>query len=338
MLKHFKTIAAAALIAVAVSAVLSCAGKNEGAGTASNGQKRMKIWFDTGGSPGESYGSVLQNGAAQAAEDLNIDIRFVYSDWSAEKMLKNFKEGLASKPDGMVVIGAPGDDAYGPLIDEAFNNGILVTCVDTPLPGMYGKYQSRGFGLIGPDNYNQGKLFAEKCLDYFKLQKDDKVFVWGLKSLPGRGRRAEGIIDVFDKAGLKTDYLEISPEINKEAALGAPVLTGYLSANKNCKLVVIDHGALTAQAGNALRSAGIAPDSVAVAGFSLSPATAEAVKSGYVDLISEGQPYLIGYLAVTTLLQSKNAGFGGLVIDTAGGFVNRENIDEIAPLAEKGIR
>ena len=57
-----------------------------------------------------------------------------------------------------------------------------------------------------------------------------------------------------------------------------------------------------------------------------------------MDLISEGQPYLIGYLAVTTLLQSKNAGFGGLVIDTAGGFVNRENIDEIAPLAEKGIR
>ena len=39
MLKHFKTIGAAALIAVAVSAVLSCAGKNEGAGTASNGQK-----------------------------------------------------------------------------------------------------------------------------------------------------------------------------------------------------------------------------------------------------------------------------------------------------------
>ena len=94
MLKHFKTIAAAALIAVAVSAVLSCAGKNEGAVTASNGQKRMKIWFDTGGSPGESYGSVLQNGAAQAAEDLNIDIRFVYSDWSAEKMLQNRTEWL----------------------------------------------------------------------------------------------------------------------------------------------------------------------------------------------------------------------------------------------------
>ena len=49
------------------------------------GQKRMKIWFDTGGGPGESYGTVLQNGAAAAAKDLGVDISFVYSDWSAEK-------------------------------------------------------------------------------------------------------------------------------------------------------------------------------------------------------------------------------------------------------------
>ena len=31
--------------------------------------KRFKVWFDTGGGPGESYGTVLQNGAAAAARD-----------------------------------------------------------------------------------------------------------------------------------------------------------------------------------------------------------------------------------------------------------------------------
>lgn len=341
-----KTLNGAAALAVCVltAALLFAGCAKSGQTETSNqdmqkiGRKRMKIWFDTGGGPGEAYGTVLQNGAAAAAKDLNIDISFVYSDWSAEKMLKNFREGLAAKPDGMVVIGVPDDDAYEPLIDQAFNQGAVVTCVDTPLPRMYQKYQSKGFGLIGPDNYNQGKLMAERCVDYFKLQKGEKVFVWGLKSLPGRGRRAQAIIEVFEKAGLTVDYLEISPEANKDATLGAPILTGYLSANKDCKLVVIDHGALTAQAGNALRSAGIEPDAVAVAGFSLSPATAEGIKTGYVDLVGEGQPYLIGYLAVTTLLQSKEAGFGGLVIDTAGGFVTKENIDMIAPLAEKGIR
>lgn len=343
MKKNWKMTAAAALLGIGVC-ISGCtaSAKPETAepqqGGMAGSQKRMKIWFDTGGGPGESYGTVLQNGAAAAAKDLNIDISFVYSDWSAEKMLKNFREGLASKPDGMVVIGVPGDDGYEQLIDQAFEQGTLVTCVDTPLPRLYQKYQNKGLGLIGPDNYNQGKLLAERCIDYFKLQKGEKVFVWGLKSLPGRGRRAQAIIEVFEQAGLQVDYLEISPEANKDATLGAPILTGYLSANKDCKLAVIDHGALTAQAGNALRSAGIEPDAVAVAGFSLSPATAEGIQTGYVDLVSEGQPYLIGYLAVTTLLQTKEAGFGGLVIDTAGGFVTKENIGMIAPLAEKGIR
>lgn len=300
--------------------------------------KRLKIWFDTGGGPGESYGTVLQNGAAAAAKDLDVDITFVYSDWSAEKMLENFRQGLASKPDGMVVIGVPGDDAYEPLIDQAYAQGALVTCVDTPLPRLHRKYQARGFGLIGPDNYNQGKMLAERCVAQFGLEKGDRVLVWGLKSLPGRGRRAQAILDVFEKAGLTADYIEISPEINKDATLGGPVLTGYLSSNEDCKLVVIDHGALTAQSGNALRAAGMKPDRVAVAGFSLSPATAEALRSGYLDLVGEGQPYLIGYLAVVNLVQSHLCGFGGLVIDTAGGFVDKENIERIAPLAEKGVR
>ena len=80
------------------------------AGSASAADK-LKVWFDAGGSPGESYATVLQNGAAAAAKDLGIDIKFVYSDWNPEKMITNFKQGMASKPDGMVVIGAPGDAA-----------------------------------------------------------------------------------------------------------------------------------------------------------------------------------------------------------------------------------
>lgn len=299
---------------------------------------KLKIWFDAGGSPGESYSMVLQNGAAAAAKDMDVDISFVYSDWNPEKMLTNFRQGLAMRPDGMVVIGAPGDDAYEPLIDEAFAQGVIVACVDTPLPRMYQKYQPRGFGYMGTDNYTQGASMAERCLSNFKLEPGDKVFVWGLKSVPGRGERAKGLIDVFEKAGMKVDYLEISPEANKESSLGGPILTGYLAANEDCKLAVIDHGALTAQAGNALRSAGMKPDRVHIAGFSLSPATAEAVETGYVDLVSEGQPYMMGYFAVAQIVQSKKGGFGGFKIDTAGGYVSGENIKQVAPLAAKGIR
>lgn len=301
-------------------------------------KSKLKIWFDAGGSPGESYSMVLQRGAQAAADDLGAKITFVYSDWNAEKMITNFRQGLASKPDGMVVIGAPGDDAYEPLVDEALAQGTLVTVVDTPLPRLFKKYQPQGFGYAGTDNYTQGTATAERCVSHFGLKAGDNVLVWGLKSVPGRGERAKGLIESFEKAGLKVDYLEISPEANKDATLGGPILTGYILAHPDCKLVVIDHGALTAQAGNALRSASIAPGKVAIAGFSLSPATAEGIRDGYLGLVSEGQPYMMGYYAVVQIVQSKIGGFGGFNIDTAGGYVTKDNIDQVGPLAEKGIR
>ena len=143
-------------------------------GSASAGEK-LKIWFDAGGSPGDSYATVLQNGASAAAKDLGVEVKFVYSDWNAEKMITQFRQGLASKPDGMVVIGAPGDNAYEPLIGKAIASGITVACVDTPLPKTFARYQSKGYSYIGVDNYGQGKMMAERCLDHFNLKKGDKV-------------------------------------------------------------------------------------------------------------------------------------------------------------------
>ncbi len=299
---------------------------------------KLKIWFDVGGSPGESYATILQNGATQAAQDLDVDVSFVYSDWNPEKMLTNFSRGLATNPAGMVVIGSPGDEAFAPLVAQAIERGIVVTSVDTPLPELFKKYQAQGFGYAGTNNYQQGAALAEKSISQFGLEKGAKVFVWGLKSLPGRGDRSQAIIDTFNKAGLEVDYLEISPEANKDATVGSPILAGYLAANRDCKLVVIDHGALTAQAGNALRSAGLDPSEVNIAGFSLSPATVEAIEQGYVDLISEGQPFMMGYFAVVQIVQTKLGGFGGFYIDTAGGYVSKDNIAIVAPLAEKGLR
>ena len=58
--------------------------------------KDMTIWFDLGGPVGESYVTVVQNGAKQAAEDLGVDLRLVYSDWQPQKMIENFKQAVAA--------------------------------------------------------------------------------------------------------------------------------------------------------------------------------------------------------------------------------------------------
>ena len=298
----------------------------------------LRIWFDTGGPVGGSYNTIVYNGAKIAANDIGADITFLYSDWQSEKMIANFKKALASKPDGIVVMGHPGDAAYKPFIDEARSKGILVTSVDTPLPESYARYQAEGFGYIGPDNYNQGKSMAAETIQRFDIKKGDRAFVWGLKRLPTRGRRAVGIIETLEHAGVIVDYLEISPEIDKDPSLGTPVLTGYISSHPDCKLMVVDHGALTAQMENFLRAAGVKPDEIHVAGFSLSPATASAIEAGYVDLVGDAQPFLLGYFSVLQIALTKKYGFSGLNIDTGGGFVDKDNLSLIAPLAKKGLR
>jgi simple sugar transport system substrate-binding protein len=298
----------------------------------------LSIWFDTGGAPGEPYATIVQNGAKQAMTDLGCKISFVYSDWNPEKMIDNLKKGIAAKPDGIVLMGLAGDDATMPLIDEAFAQGILVTCVDTNLPRILVKYQSRGFGFIGTDYTVQGTVLAEAALARSGLKKGDRAFVWGLKRLEDRGRRARAIIDVLTKAGITVDYMEISPEVDKDSALGTPVVTGYLASHPDCKLMIVDHGALTSQSENFLKAANVGPDKIYVAGFSLSPATAAAIEAGYVDLVSEMQPYLLGYLSVVQIVMTRHYGFTGLDIDTGGGLVDKSNIKQVAPLAKEGIR
>ena len=300
--------------------------------------ENVSIWFDTGGPVGGAYNTVVQNGAQQACEDLGCDIRFLYSDWSPQKMIENANRAIASKPDGLVVMGHPGDDAYEALIDEAQDSGIIVTSSDTELPRLMVEHQADGFGYAGVDNKSRGTLLAQEALRRHPMKAGERALVWGLKSKPNRGLSTVGMIEALEDAGLQVDYMEISAELDKDPTLGMPLMTAYLSRNPDTQIILIDHGSLTGQLENLLRSAGVGPDEIFAAGFSLSPATAAAIQSGYVDLVGDGQPFLQGYLPVLQIVLTKRYGFSGLNINTGGGFISRDNIDLIGPLAKKGLR
>lgn len=298
----------------------------------------MTIWVDTGGSVGDGYGTIVQNGAKAAAADMGCTLRLVYSDWNPETMLVNFRNAMAARPDGIVIMGHPGDAAFKPLVDKAITQGIVVTSIDTGLTAIQEKYRTNGFGYVGTENYAQGKALAEEVLRRTKLNKGDRIFVWGLQRLPERGRRTQAIVDVMEKAGVTVDYQEISPEVDKDPALGGPIVAGQLGRHPDTKVIIVDHGSLTAQMGNHLKNAGIRPGAMYVAGFSLSPTTATAIENGYVQLVSEAQPFIMGYFGVVQTVLSKKYGFTGFTIDTGGGMIDITNINAVSKLAKEGLR
>jgi simple sugar transport system substrate-binding protein len=134
------------------------------------------------------------------------------------------------------------------------------------------------------------------------------------------------------------DYIEIDAATNADAAAGTPTFAGYVSSHPDVKLIVTDHGGLTATAETYLKAAGKNAGDIKIAGFDLSPATVTAIKGGWTGLVIDQQEWLQGYLPILQICLNKVYGFSGMHINTGAGFVDKSNIDFIAPLAEKLIR
>lgn len=300
--------------------------------------KGTKLVFFPGGTAGGGFETVVYNGAKAAAAALGPTVTYQWSDWDPNKMITQFQQAMATKPDGIAVMGHPGDSAFDPLIDQARSQGIAVTVMNTELPKAEAKYATQGTGYAGATLYDAGANLAKEAINRGKLQSGSRVFVWGLQSQPGRGERTKGIVDTLKSAGMTVDYLEINDATNADPAAGVPVFTGYVSKHPDVKAIFIDHGNLTSTIPTYMKAANLDPGSVYAAGFDMSPATVDGIEKGYINLVIDQQEWLQGYFGVLQLCLTHQYGFSGLKIDTGGGFVDKAALDKVAPLVKKQIR
>jgi simple sugar transport system substrate-binding protein len=333
-------LAAVALITAACTASSSASPAGSGGGAPTGGQfcEGTNLVFFPGGTPGGGFETVVYNGAQAAEAAFGPTITYQWSDWDPDKMITQFNEAVATSPDGIAVMGHPGDDAFDPLVQDAEDQGILVTAMNTELPSLEAQYGSAGFGYVGAVLHDAGFALAEEAISRGGLQSGDRALVWGLVSQPGRGERTQGILDALDEAGLEVDYLEIDDATNQDPANGVSTFTGYASSHSDLAAIFIDHGNLTSTIPTYMEAAGLEPGSIYAAGFDLSPATVQGVQDGFINLVIDQQQYLQGFLAVLQLCLTHQYGFSGLFVNTGGGFVDETNIDLIAPLVEDQIR
>jgi simple sugar transport system substrate-binding protein len=321
---------APATAAPVTTAPTATSGAAPAAGT--NWCSGVKIVFFPGGTPGGGFEQVVYNGAVQAAKDTGADVQYVWSDWDPAKMITQFQQAAATKPDGIAIMGHPGDQAFDPLIDAAEAQGILVTSMNTQVPLAQAKYAGNGFGSAGAILYNAGYSLGQEAVKESGLKAGDTAFLWGLKAQAGRGQRTQGVQDALEKAGLKVVYQEIDDATNANASAGVPVFTGIMSAHPEIKMVITDHGNLTGTIQTFLQAAGKKPGDIFAAGFDISGNAVTAIQGGWLQLVIDQQQYLQGYFGVLQLCLTKVYHFGGLQIDTGAGFVNKSNLDALVPL------
>ena len=298
----------------------------------------LEVWFFCGGPPGCPFATVVYNGALAAEKELGCKVKYVWSDWNPEKMVNQFREAIAAMPDGICIMGHPGDTGYGTLIDEAFEKGIIVTCQNTDLPKHREKYATRGFGYVGQNLYQSGYTLGSEAVKRLKLKPGDRGLVWGLLREETRGLRTKGVIDAWEKAGLTVDYMEISPEVDADPSLGIPTITAYISSHPDVKIICTDHGSLTATLPKYFEAAGKKPGEIYGVGFDTLAPTLDGIKAGWIQLVLDQQQWLQGYLPIHQVVLTKNFLFSGLYIDTGGGIVDASNVDQVYKLAKNKIR
>jgi simple sugar transport system substrate-binding protein len=299
--------------------------------------QEIVVYMQMGGNQGDPSTLARTNGAKAAAKALGIKLIEQYSGWDSQKMIDQFKEAIAAKPDGIVIMGHPGEDAMGPLVEQAESLGIIVTSGNNPLPNIEAKYQTKGFGYAGANLYDGGYLTGQAMVTA-GLKAGDEALVYDIWHQEGRSKSSQGVYDALVAAGLKVEKLDVTDDVDKDASLAIPILTAYIQAHPNLKAIGTQHGNITATLPKVLQAAGKQPGDIIVGGIDLSPATIDGIKAGWISASFDQVLYLQGYFPVQQIWLTKMYLIPGLHINTGVGTVRPDNIDAIAPLIEQGIR
>jgi simple sugar transport system substrate-binding protein len=296
----------------------------------------VSIRFFAGGAEGDAFASIVYNGAVQAAHDTGAKVDYVFSGWKAETMVQQLREAVAARPDGIAMMGHPGEAAIMPLAADAAAAGIKMMYQNVPLPGVVAKF---GGGYVGAQQGPQGKALGEEAVRRFGLAQGDEVIVFGpFDQQPERYVREGATADALEAAGINVTRMPSPTEWAADPNLAIPVITAALTSKPNTKAIVYPGGQLLGNAPTYMKAAGKQPGEVVQIGFDTSPQIVDAFNEGWVQLTADQQPFLQGYMPILSLCQQVVYGLAPVDVDTGAGFVTTENYEAVADLATQGLR
>jgi simple sugar transport system substrate-binding protein len=319
----------------ALSAALALSGVANAEALRDKWCKDVKLRFFSGGAEGDAFGSIVYNGARQAQNDTGAQVEFVFSGWNSEKMVQQLREAVASKPNGIAMMGHPGDDAIYPLAEQAAKDGIKMMYQNVPVPKVVAAF---GGGYVGAQQEPQGRALGVEAVRMAGLKSGDTVIMIGPFSNENRGARELGTATAMEEAGVKVVKIDSPTEWAADPNLAIPVITAAILNNPGVKAIGYPGGQLLGNVPTYMQAADKRPGEIFNFGFDTSPQIVEAFKSGWVQLTADQQPFLQGYLPIVNLCQQVVYGLGPINVDTGAGFVNPDNYKVVGDLAIEGLR
>jgi simple sugar transport system substrate-binding protein len=321
--------------AIVLAVGVATAGAADAAALRDKWCSKVHLRFFVGGAEGDAFGTIVYNGARQAAADTGAQVDYVFSGWQNEKMTQQLREAVAAHPDGIAMMGHPGEAAITPLAVEANKAGIKMMYQNVPVPAAVAKV---GGGYIGAQQGPQGHALGVEMVRRFGLKKGDLAIVIGDFNDSIRAEREDGTAKAMEEVGVKVVRLNSSTEWAADPNLAIPVITASLQANPNAKAIVYPGGQQLGNAETYMKAAGKKPGEIINVGFDTSPQIVRAFEGGWVQLTADQQPFQQGYLPILSLCEQIVYGLAPINVDTGAGFVTPENYKAVAELATEGLR
>ncbi|MDT7775715.1 MAG: simple sugar transport system substrate-binding protein, partial [Pseudonocardiales bacterium] len=321
--KLVRVLATAASLAVALAACSSQGGaQNNQAGGAPAG-KTYTIAMVTHEQPGDSFWDKIRAGAQAAAKQEGITLKYSNNN-DAGQQATLVQNAIDSKVDGIAVTLAYADQV-GPAAQKAVQAGIPTVAFNSGISD----YQKYGIGMyFGSDEDLAGQSAGQKMTSagggkaICVVQEQGSVALEARcagvkKTFPNTENLQVNGADLPSVQQTIGAKLQQDPSISYVVTLGAPIALAALQAktgaNSKAKVVTFD----------------------------LNADVAKDIQAGTIEFSIDQQPYVQGYMAVTSLWLSLTNGNdlgGGKPVLTGPSFVDKTNIAKIAEYAQHNTR
>ena len=324
----------AALLSAA--AVLTACSTSTSSGTSSSGStssthasttsagSALTIDMVTHASPGDSFWTVVQNGAEAAATAMGVKLSYAASGGNVQKQVQLITSAAAAKP-AAIITSLADPTAFTPPIKAAEAAGVPVFTINSGT----GVYASTGsLGHVGEDasvaGVGVGKKFDSLgakhvlCVIQERGNVDLENYCAGLKSAFSGQYTSMYVNGTTDLTGSQQQIqaeLASNPSIDAVFTLDAPI----------APLAVAAAAAINRK--------------VTVGTWTLSAQVLQDIESGQIAFAEDQQPYLQGYLSVVIAVEYVKDGIRpSSAVLTGPNFVTKANAAQVVALSAKGMR
>ena len=293
--------------------------------------QELSIIF-VGCGPTDGFHGHIFRGSVQAADDLDVDVSYVYPDrLTIPNQIEKIEEAIAAGADGIAICVYAEDKHYAEVVARARQAGIAIASSAAPPQGSSLRDPDDIFLFrTGSDERAAGQMTANRLLE---MGVTERVLVGQQRPADVTCRaRAESQIETLRAAGIDADLVELTPDPIQQAEALVAYLRDHPDTQAATSICDEIDGFLAGKATSGR-------DDLILTGYDILSQSLDAIRDGRQAFTIDQQQFWRGYMPVLLLTHYLRYALKPVINFLTGPqIVDASNVDEIEALVELGIR